>query len=436
MDYYEKGETFSEDFPGNEKRKEAKSKFRAKTKKNGSLILPSEVTKKLGLTPGAKVDIIAENDRLIIHPNIHSLARVYIEPTSVCNLTCQTCIRNTWTEPLGYMEIGTFYRIVEQLKKFPHLQSIMFGGFGEPMAHKEILSMIRSVKSLGVKAEMVTNGTLLDEKIIHGLFDVRLDTLWISFDGADGGNFEDIRKGASFRQVMGGLELLQKFNKKSRHEIDLGIAFVVMEKNIKDLKNLDRLIWSTGARKVSISNVLPYTEKMENQMVCSHALTLETLADVAGRVDIRLPRLDMTDTTNDVFLSLLQGLYNLSIMDNKISTETRLCRFIRGRSTFIRWDGKVSPCMGLLHSHVTFLYGFQRTIESYILGDVAYENLFEIWNSAKYKEFREKVRAFEFSPCHLCGGCDCLESNKEDCYGNTFPVCGGCLWAQGIIQCP
>jgi hypothetical protein len=29
-----------------------------------------------------------------------------------------------------------------------------------------------------------------------------------------------------------------------------------------------------------------------------------------------------------------------------------------------------------------------------------------------------------------------LESNEEDCYGNTFPVCGGCLWAQGVIQCP
>jgi hypothetical protein len=24
----------------------------------------------------------------------------------------------------------------------------------------------------------------------------------------------------------------------------------------------------------------------------------------------------------------------------------------------------------------------------------------------------------------------------EDCYGNAFPACGGCLWAQGIIQCP
>ena len=27
-------------------------------------------------------------------------------------------------------------------------------------------------------------------------------------------------------------------------------------------------------------------------------------------------------------------------------------------------------------------------------------------------------------------------TNGEDCYGNALPACGGCLWAQGVIQCP
>jgi hypothetical protein len=28
------------------------------------------------------------------------------------------------------------------------------------------------------------------------------------------------------------------------------------------------------------------------------------------------------------------------------------------------------------------------------------------------------------------------EANEEDCFGNGFPTCGGCLWAQGVLQCP
>jgi hypothetical protein len=33
-------------------------------------------------------------------------------------------------------------------------------------------------------------------------------------------------------------------------------------------------------------------------------------------------------------------------------------------------------------------------------------------------------------------GCNLSETNEEACFGNPFPTCGGCLWAQGVIQCP
>jgi len=71
------------------------------------------------------------------------------------------------------------------------------------------------------------------------------------------------------------------------------------------------------------------------------------------------------------------------------------------------------------------------------VGLVAFNAIFHIWNSKEYREFRERVQAFEISPCHLCGGgCHYLENNRGDCFGNTFPACGGCLWAKEIIQCP
>ena len=92
--------------------------------------------------------------------------------------------------------------------------------------------------------------------------------------------------------------------------------------------------------------------------------------------------------------------------------------------------------MGLLHSHTSYLYGNERAIEAYFVGDVRDGDLKTIWDSKEYREFREKVDAFDFSPCHACGGCNYIDANKEDCFGSTFPACGGCLWAQGIIQCP
>jgi MoaA/NifB/PqqE/SkfB family radical SAM enzyme len=122
-------------------------------------------------------------NKLEIQANIHSLAKVYLEPTSKCNLNCKTCVRGTWKEKMGSMDLKTFDTLIDQLRDFKNLQSVMFGGIGEPTFHQDILYMVKQVKSLGIKAEMVTNGTLLSETMLHGLSKNGLDTLWISFDG-------------------------------------------------------------------------------------------------------------------------------------------------------------------------------------------------------------------------------------------------------------
>jgi hypothetical protein len=57
-------------------------------------------------------------------------------------------------------------------------------------------------------------------------------------------------------------------------------------------------------------------------------------------------------------------------------------------------------------------------------------------NNRGYVAYRQRVQNFAFAPCTACGGCDLSEANLEDCLGNEFPVCGGCLWAQAVIQCP
>jgi MoaA/NifB/PqqE/SkfB family radical SAM enzyme len=410
--------------------------LKARVGKDGRLVLPAGIVRRLGLVPGSEVPIAAEAGRVEILPNIHSLSRLYIEPTSRCNLACTTCIRNTWKEPLGDMDWEVFERLAGQIGRFEHLESVMFGGFGEPTGHVRIVDMVGAVKALGLRAEMVTNGTLLDEALLGALHEARLDTLWVSFDGFIEEVFEEIRRGANFRRVVENLQALKAMNAKSGHAVEVGLAFVVMKKNVNNLAHLNEIVELTGARQVSVSNVLPYTPDMEKEMVCRLTLALDTFSDAPGKPAVSLPRLDFSPITRDALLSLFWGYANLDMMGNSISARTGNCRFIKDRTTFVRWDGKVAPCMGLLHSYTTTLHSSDRTIESYIVGDVAAGDLFDIWNSEEYRAFREKVNAFDFAPCHLCGGCTLLETNKEDCFGNGFPACGGCLWAHGVIQCP
>lgn len=93
---------------------------------NGNITVPDEVRKMLGIKNRADLRAVDHKDRIELFPNIHSLSKVYIEPTTLCNLTCQTCVRNTWNEPMVEMSLDIFDKLVEQLKDFQELKTVMY----------------------------------------------------------------------------------------------------------------------------------------------------------------------------------------------------------------------------------------------------------------------------------------------------------------------
>lgn len=262
----------------------------------------------------------------------------------------------------------------------------------------------------------------------------------MSFDGADEDNFDNVRQGASYKNVVENLKLLKSLNKKNSHKIKVGIAFVATKKNVKDLGRIDKLANMIGASMVSVSNVLPYSEDMVDQMLCNSMLSYYDSNHLSNSLSISLPLMDLNESTREPLYNLLRFNENVSIMTNQIGTETSKCKFIKERCTFIRWDGMVCPCIGLLHANRTYSYMrtkcSQRDVTSYTLGNIGIDNLKSIWDSEEYHDFREKVDSFDFSLCYNCSSCNFAEENKDDCFGNTYPTCGGCIWAQGVIQCP
>ncbi len=404
----------------------------------GHLIIPEAIKKFMGAENHADMKIVVKKDRVELYPNIHSLSKVYIEPTTLCNLSCKTCVRNTWEESIGEMSLETFDRLIDQLKSFKYLQTIMFGGFGEPTYHKNIQYMIGKAKTIAEKVEMVSNGTLLDDNMLQGFIDNKLDTLWVSFDGTSEKLFEEIRSGANYTNVVESLLKLKTLNSKSEHKVKVGITFVLMQDNIGELTSLKKIANYLGANMVSVSNVIPYSEDMSRQTLYNMSISQLDETKILNTFEMSLPLIDINKNTQEHLNQLYKSNQNISIMRRDMFNVRDECRFIKERCTFVRWDGEISPCMGLLHSNTTYINSgrTERCAKNYSLGNIIDTPLLEIWHSKEYIDFRNKVDAFDFSPCHLCGGCHFSEENEEDCFGNSFPTCGGCLWAQGVIQCP
>jgi MoaA/NifB/PqqE/SkfB family radical SAM enzyme len=414
---------------------------------NGELLFPEEFRLRYGLNPGARirVDETAKGPRFRL-PLTH-LNKLYVEPTNRCNLDCRTCMRNAWNESLGFMSEETFSRIIRGLRDLPAPPMVFFGGLGEPLFHPEIVGMVAQAKSLNCSVELITNGTLLTAEISDKLIKAGLDRLWVSLDGATSESYSDIRLGALFPDVLNSLKafhnarLYNPSNPSSpsfHGKPELGIVFVAMKRNIQDLPAILSLAKRLGAGTVLVSNVLPYSEEMGKEVLYSRSITDVLYQSSAFRLE--LPKIDIDETTRKSLYESVRAGHSLSLAGGRLGESNDYCPFVENGAAAISWDGNLSPCLALLHTHKNYFGKTERICRRYTVGNLNEHRIKQLWDSPEYMSFRERVQTFDFSPCTYCsgavGGCSLFEENEKDCLGGSFPTCGGCLWAQGIIQCP
>lgn len=410
----------------------------AEIDEDGRLILPANVVKNYGLQPGAKVRLDEGENFFRMHRPVTHLTKVYIEPTVDCNLDCITCFRNGWEQPMGRMTEETFAGIMEGLKQLDPIPSIYFGGIGEPLFHTKTIDWIEEAKSLGVKVELITNGTILTEKISRRLIDAGLDVLWVSIDGADPETYADVRMGAELPNILENLKRFSRMRPPHHHpKPEIGIAFVAMKRNIADLPKVIQLGKSVKAKYYSVSNLQPATAEMQDDRLYTQTMHNIAYMQAPNLPRLSLPKMDFDETTREALFKTFNSQLNISFAGNNWGGANDVCNFVESGTMSIAWTGDISPCWPLMHTHTSYLHGKERLAKKHIIGNVTERSLLDLWSDTDYVAYRERLHNFAFAPCTFCGGCDLSETNDEDCIGNTtFPVCGGCLWAQGIIQCP
>jgi len=375
------------------------------------------------------------------------LKKLYIEPTTKCNLSCKMCFRHTWfDEPFCDLSLEDYRHVLATMPKT--VETIFFGGMGEPLFHKDILTMIRLAAETGAEVELLTNGTLLTEKMIHGIMDAGLTRLWISIDDLE--TDSSINAASDSKQtdhsghnhsglVLSNIRMLNKIRQKSLSSISLGITFVAMKSNVHQLAKLPFFIAQHLVDEVNVSNISPTDEESQNELLYTGLVNMYT-GPGKGSVlpTVRLPFFDMNipEAADGIRSLMRKQNFNLYFNDQPVLRKTGYCKFVREGMTFVRSDGEVCPCMALLHNGYTYMHNIRRKITHCSFGNVKELPLAEIWNSREYKVFRRKFDDFDFASCLYCGHCELFAENQEDCIGNTHPTCGGCLWAEGVLSCP
>jgi len=274
--------------------------------------------------------------------------RLWVEPTSYCNLTCVMCPNKDLDKSQkGYMDFELFRKIIDEASRFVFDVHLLHRG--ESLLHPDFFRMVRYAHEAGLVTRFHTNGTLLDEDKAHRLIESGLDQFAFSFDGYDRETYERIRLKGNFEKTVGNIIRFLEIKK------EMGARRPVTVLELIDFPGLFR---GDGGKKrkafLSRFKGLPLDK-----------VKVKNLHNWAG---------DTTDLPK-------KGPY-------------LPCTF-PWQALIIFWDGSVLPCTQDFHG------------ES-VLGNVRDSSLAMLWNSEPLVHLRQKIVSGDIEGLATCSRCDRL----------------------------
>ena len=267
------------------------------------------------------------------------LKRLYIEPSSRCNLRCAMCFRNSWIdETTGDMSENTFRQVLAHLPE--SVETVFFGGMGEPLVHARITDMVRAVSAAGRRTELLSNGALLDEERAAALLDAGLDMLWLSVDALDDASYGSIRCNGNLARLKEHITVFNRLRFRLERPVRLGLAFVVMKSNVRDLARLPGFAQYYHINEVNISHVIPTDEQSAGEIlyrqVVGSDLGGDALLPTSPRIHMPLMDWMQPDVAYGAGGLLSSGMCEIFLSGQRLRRPARHCRFIDEGMAFVR----------------------------------------------------------------------------------------------------
>lgn len=313
---------------------------------------------------------------------------LYFEVTNRCNLPCQTCVR---TFNLHEVERDPLPQELKQAAAaLPTLRRMVLQGIGEPLLNKKLPEMIRFGKAQGAWVLFNTNAVLLDRSWQDALIDYGLDELRVSIDAATPETYREIRGAPVFDRIVANVEqfVARKAERGVMHP-RLSLWMVAMRRNLHELPALVELAGRIGVPEVYFQRLVYNGLGVAQQAQSLHG---ETEGEVGAVIEEAMRCGERCGVT------LRASGATTPLESLRATDEPRpWSRCQRPWDTiYVTAHGKVLPCCIAPFAHQDF--------GSLVLGDLTEQSLEEVWQGARYQEFRRRHQSDEPHPCcRTCG---------------------------------
>ena len=162
----------------------------------------------------------------------HPLDQLFWECTLRCNMSCRHCGSDCAKDLKGTeMPFNDFLPVLDVIASHIDPTTVLVQTVGgEPLVRSDIVECGREVKRRGFQWGMVTNGHLLDEKMMDSLAEAGIDSMAVDIDGTRDQHNWLRNNDQSFDQAMRAIEQMQRIE-----NLEWDVITCVHSRNINSL---------------------------------------------------------------------------------------------------------------------------------------------------------------------------------------------------------
>lgn len=189
---------------------------------------------------------------------------VFISLSHQCNLNCQMCgVKNVLKGK--ELDIDALKNALDEVAGWNSDCVVLFTG-GEPFLREDAFGIIDYSVSLGLKTEIVSNGTMINNPhLVERIIDSGLKNIAISLDGATAQTHDSIRRvNGAYKKATDALRYLAEQKKIKGRGPEISAWVTIMNENVNELHDIIFLAKELGVECLVYHPVIVVQEDMQN----------------------------------------------------------------------------------------------------------------------------------------------------------------------------
>jgi radical SAM protein with 4Fe4S-binding SPASM domain len=307
------------------------------------------------------------------------------ETTLNCNMRCLHCGSSAGQSRKNELTTQQGLSLCEDLKKLGTRLITLMGG--EPFLRKDWRVLAQHIRNLGMNFTIMTNGLIIDEKIVSQLIELDPYTVAISLDGGTAETHNSIRRvDTSFERCIRSLGLLRRAN------LPATVVTTVHKQNFKELPTIRDFLLKKGiAWQIQMAN--PVGRFPESLMLSKKEFYSVALFIASMRKKYSTEELPLMGAHNFGYHSKI--LPNITILP-WIGCQAGLT------AIGIQSDGGVKGCLSLP--------------DGFVEGNIREKSIADIWNDSNSFSYNRNFKKEDLND--ECKDC----KNGRRCRGGCLTV--------------